>query len=365
MTASNNGGTYGSGVYLSNASNNTLADVTASNSTYGVYLDSASNNTLTGVTASNNTNYGVYFTNSTNSLTNSTDNTLSNATLSANNYGVYLYNNSNYNILADVTASNDATASNNYSIGLLLYNSSYNTLENVGSSGNYYGVYLYSSYGYPNTFTGLLKVGNNIYVNCLVSGGTSMGLDGTCTANGASDVTNDSTITLANSFVGKVTSDDVANASDSSGMVASFPDPAAFDWVRFDNKYRGWGIDGTTLTYGRWTTGAGRIWDWSLLATDTVIKDVLSLPTGNGTIMHSWSDATNTTFLRNAVEIAGDGIGNDNGLCESGETCRYTPNIGSYQGSGNLVSAGTITTGTTLTNITLMKFATNGEAAQP
>ena len=66
-----------------------------------------------------------------------------------------------------------------------------------------------------------------------------------------------------------------------------------------------------------------------------------------------------TTFLRNAVEIPGDGVGNDNALCESGETCLYTPNIGSYQGHGNVVSAGNFTSGT-LTGITLMKYATNG-----
>ena len=87
-------------------------------------------------------------------------------------------------------------------------------------------------------------------------------------------------------------------------------------------------------------------------ASDTVLRNALSLPTGNDTI-------TNTTFLRHAVEISGDGIGNDNGLCETGETCVYTPNIGSYQGHGGLVSAGTFTDGT-LTGITLMQYATNG-----
>jgi len=42
----------------------------------------------------------------------------------------------------------------------------------------------------------------------------------------------------------------------------------------------------------------------------------------------------------------------------------YTPNIGSYQGSGDLVSAGAFIPGS-LIGITLMKFATNGEPAQP
>jgi|GEM_PF-5693404 len=39
-----------------------------------------------------------------------------------------------------------------------------------------------------------------------------------------------------------------------------------------------------------------------------------------------------TTFLANASEIIGDNIGNDNGLCESNETCVHNANIGAYQG---------------------------------
>ena len=66
-----------------------------------------------------------------------------------------------------------------------------------------------------------------------------------------------------------------------------------------------------------------------------------------------------TTFLRNAIEIIDDSIGNENGLCESNETCLYSPNLGGYQGHGNLISAGAFTPGT-LTGITLLKYETNG-----
>jgi len=66
-----------------------------------------------------------------------------------------------------------------------------------------------------------------------------------------------------------------------------------------------------------------------------------------------------TTFLRNAVEIMDNGLGNENGLCESNETCLYTPNIGAYQGHGNLISAGPFTNGV-ITNVTLMKYEFNG-----
>ena len=36
------------------------------------------------------------------------------------------------------------------------------------------------------------------------------------------------------------------------------------------------------------------------------------------------------TVLRNAIEIIGDGIGDDDGLCGTNESCIYTPNIGAY-----------------------------------
>lgn len=373
VTASNTGGT---GIMLTNSMNNTLRDVTASNNSIngvslggmknnitgmmasnngvnGVYLNIASNNILAGVTASNNAN-GV-------NLTNSTNNIITSITASNNSaMGVTLNNPASKNTFAGVTVSNN-------NVGVYLNTAANNTLAGVTASNNATGVYLRTASN--NTFTGLLKIGGNS-ANCTVSGGTFPGLvTGTCAANGTSDAINDNTITLANAFVGKVTSDDVANASDTSGT-ASFPAaPAAFDWGHLGNSYRGWGIDASAAfpdvaLRGKWITGTGRIWDWSLLASDTVNRGALSLPTGVDTLTHTWSDSSTTTFLRNAVEIAADGIGNDNGLCESGETCRYTPNIGSYQGSGVLVSAGTFTDGS-LVGITLMKFATNGEAAQP
>jgi len=86
---------------------------------------------------------------------------------------------------------------------------------------------------------------------------------------------------------------------------------------------------------------------------------VLALPDGSATLEHSFIGGGGAnTFLQHAIEIA-DGIGNNNLLCESHETCLYTPNIGSYQGHGTLISAGTFTDGT-LTGITLMRYGSNG-----
>ena len=164
---------------------------------------------------------------------------------------------------------------------------------------------------------------------------------------------------MAGSFVAKADSDS-ENSSDFGGTAAY---TESMDWANFENDFRGWGMDGGTFPNadqrGRCDSGTCRIWDWSMTVADTVVKDVLVLPAGNDIITHTWSDSSTTTFLRNSVEIGGDDIGNDNGLCESNETCLFTPNIGSYQGHGQLISAGSFTDGT-LVGITLLRYGNNG-----
>ena len=243
------------------------------------------------------------------------------------------------------------------------------------------GVDMLSTTGVYSYFTGIIKTTNA--VSC-TGAGTDAGLPNgsgiACTLTNNSDFNLVSTsLTPANSFVGKVTGDDPQNASDSGGVSAY---AVGMDWVRFSNPFRAYGNDGGTFpiaaNQGRCTTGSCRIWDWSLKAGDTQYRDALPVPNGNMTAAHKWSagsqvactqpgavwfgtgtcnyppypgntstcilwtggstatSACLTTFLRNAYEIIGDNIGNENGLCESNEACIYTPNIASYQGHGNL-----------------------------
>ena len=79
-----------------------------------------------------------------------------------------------------------------------------------------------------------------------------------------------------------------------------------------------------------------------------------------GGVWDAGKKACRTTFLRNSVEISGDGSGNDNGLCESNERCLVTANIGAYQGHGALQSAGNIGAGGKITGVKLFKYAANG-----
>lgn len=380
----------GDGVYLQSSSNNSLSNITVTNNLWeGVFLsNSSNNNTLSNITATNNTDNGVY-------LSGSTDNSLSNITAANNgNIGIALQSSSDnslsnittvnnllYGILLQFASNNslsNVSAANNGNNGVRIANSADNSLLNVASAHNgNYGVALATA---TNTYiSGLLKVGRNPLGDCIDNGGTTFS-DVDCTAVAPSDFTLTQGVTLASSFIGKIMTDDILNTSDTSGG-ASYPaDPAIFDWTSFDNNYRGWGKDAAfpgSASRGLWTTGMGHIWDWSLALYDDgdpgpdgnpgggddipAIESVLVIYlTGDAanTITHNWTSGS-TTYLRNASEIMGTG-GNDNGLCETDETCLFTPNIGSYQGHGILQSAGDFTGGDTITGVILVGYPDNG-----
>jgi hypothetical protein len=235
--------------------------------------------------------------------------------------------------------------------------------------------------------SGLLLT-HNLGADCYSVGGTAPGLtDGTCAGTDLSTsltVVNGTGITSANSFVGKVTTQDL-NGSNLLGSAAYPVVSSLFDWFTFSNPfglsllmnpYRGWGRDGGAAypdfgysnSWQAWSGTPGRIWDFSLLSTDTVLRNrtangvtpnavisglatdpcpawlsgntvITDLAngevTGNGNGICEFGEVcAGRTFLANAYEVIGSG-GNDNGLCESGETCIAAPNFGAYQGHGD------------------------------
>ncbi len=384
VNAANNGI---AGILMKRSSNNTLTDIVAiNNRSGGIYLqNSSSTNTLLNITTANSSGAGVGL------FYGSINNIMSNVTVINSQFGLILNSGSTNNTLLNMAAAN------NLASGIsLLGSSNNNTLSNTAAA-NIGGSGVSLDTSSNNTFTGVLKVGNNTTSDCSVTAGTLPGLvDTTCANNGSSNAALTTGITMAASFVGKVITDDTKNVSDTNGTATYPAFPDTFDWTNFENHYRGWGRDGSAFPDTRqqlqWTStaGTGRIWDLSLANGDTgdsgnpVIQNVLAVQLiGNAanTLEHTWVgvaadqtactalvpgsvwnavDDCRSTFLRNASEIADDSIGNNNGLCESGETCLYTPNMGSYQGHGTLQSAGVFTDGDTLTGITLMQYPTNG-----
>jgi len=185
-------------------------------------------------------------------------------------------------------------------------------------------------------------------------------------------------------FVGRVTADDTANLSDNNSADMLGPGLALYqniyDWFHFENGFRGWASNSNNSTCGYNATC--RIWDLSLRATDTTIRGVNAVPGGNDVTVHAWDVANyldpqaacgnfvgatwdsvaltcTTKSLANAVEILGDMVGNEDGFCQSGERCLYTPNIASYQGHGELIKLTPFVDGT-ISGVTLYGYSING-----
>ncbi|MEW5850111.1 MAG: NosD domain-containing protein [Myxococcota bacterium] len=142
---------------------------------------------------------------------------------------------------------------------------------------------------------------------------------------------------------------------------------------------RAWGLAGaagSAQAQGRWSTGAGLQWDWSLRSTDSQVRN--ALPPEDSVLVHRWSaedepacglipgaqwtsrcpvppyPATDcpvpdagmvlgcfSEHHRRALELVDDNVGNNNGLCESDERCVRITNFGAYQGHGVPVPSST------------------------
>ncbi|MCK5616862.1 right-handed parallel beta-helix repeat-containing protein [Candidatus Pacearchaeota archaeon] len=398
-----------SGIYIYNGSkNNKLRDiVVVNNGNDGMYASTSLSNDIDRVYAANNTLDGIDIGASSN------DNWIRNVIATNNGqrgialsgdrirlFNAVAANNVQQSvsvlgkdvIIANVTATNSAydafTSYANYGVmkNIAAVNSAragitvvgdYTAYENIASAQNaWYGVWL-SSASTGNNFTGNLKVGGNDIYDCYVeseTASTSLSDDVSASSAHAGLCLQGSTSTFGtaavgiypiDSFVGKVMTDDLTNASDTNGLATY---ESITDWTSFDSFYRGWGVDGAAWPdpsqRDRCTSGNCRIWDWRLAIGDTgdggspVFLGVNPVPTGNDVITHAWLDGTTTTFLSNAVEIEGDGFGDDDILCEANEACLYTPNIGAYQGHGNLVW--TSFTPGTITGVVLYRYESNG-----
>ena len=393
-------GNGGHGIYLFRWDLSLLDQVIATNNTgNGVYISQSDGAMVSNGTSNNNGGDGFYL-GSANAI---------NVNLTATNNGNNGINENSGSIMISASAINNGffgllLSNNTHNSSLLSLNNSADGVITGGSSGisnlvsannTGFGINIPSDFDY---FTGLLEIGSNVAGDCdidgfttdpgLVQGGPNGNPDNSCVLAGTSDATLIAGIDASTSIVGKVTTDDTVNLDDN-----ATPGTVLFqnisNWVAFEHSYRAWGKDGSAFSNADNQDACAtidetcRIWDWSAATADTgnasaaAVYDVVSIPTGDDVFVHTWNfnsasqadcdtnfpgsvwdgvSRCETTYLRHAYEIAGDAIGNDNYLCESGETCLYTPNIGSYQGHGALVDAGAIGTGTTLENISLKKY---------
>jgi len=276
---------------------------------------------------------------------------------------------------------------NNEGSGIMIDNPTLNQARNTFLHSAYInnGAAVNNIFQTTNTdyFTGVFKKDSP----CVPDGAIGIS-DIACNPAGLSDFTPTTITTPTTIFRGKVS--DLTNTSDDAFGYAAYS--LSNDWSYFDNIFRGWGMYDATafpnaLHRDRCITNC-QIFDLSLSASSSEIRNILPCPNGNSVTTQYWyatgqtNDAScnlvfpgskyfsatdcRTTFLRDAIESIGDGTGNDNGLCESNENCLYTPNIGSYQGHGSTKSASAVSgcsdigTGGIITNVKLYQYSTNG-----
>jgi len=398
------------GLAISGGSNNLLEYITASLNFLGVMLyNSPSNNALYQINAFNNEDIGLQTSGNNNYLV---QGIFSNNVTSGGNSGFWIEGNNG--VTSQITANNNANASGLYSQNVT--DGTFNNLvfaNNTGGGLSFDGgtttaitasqIVATNNSGPGITsnaastgFYGVMMGGNNTGGDCATwAGGTTGIINSTCTntgADGSNTYTGQASTavfranrTLASSFVGKVTTTDTANASNTNGTASWPTNYFTFDWLNFSNIFRGWGIDGSTFpnanNQGEWIlSGTGRIWDWSLKATDTVILNT----TGNGSTSNgaftpgsncpaasdgnvTVTDAYGRTYLLNAMEVMDpfspqySNTGNHNGLCETGETCIYTPNFGAYQGEGTLSQCTFVQNSGAVSGVTMWGYSTNGD----
>lgn len=122
------------------------------------------------------------------------------------------------------------------------------------------------------------------------------------------------------------------------------------------------------------------LWDFTMKSGSPVLNINAAPRAPNSFLEHTWSvSASNdndcairapgskfasvntcvSRHLKFTYELVGDEVGNDNGLCESNETCVFSPNAGAYQGEGALGDA-QVFSNSEFEKITLLRFARNG-----
>jgi hypothetical protein len=223
-------------------------------------------------------------------------------------------------------------------------------------------------------FQGMLMVPSTS--DCQVSGGSNVYLDPATCAHGGPGMGTPALVqpSLAATFVGK-TADTSNGSADGSGTApyATLEAPTA-DYVNFEHWMRGWGRGGSDFPDGsnvRWCDGGTcQIYDLSLRAGDTVLRaehgtleDGATCPASVDASVASnvVTDFAGRIFLKNAIELMGDGVGDDNTLCESNEACLFAPNLGAYQGHGNPRGRSCeLNGGNGVISVQLLGFSANG-----
>lgn len=373
------GNTSGIGIQMSSGSGKNIFENISvfNNSLKGIEMSSSgsSSNLFINITSVSNLNSGILID------LNSPGNIIMNSTLSLNGQtGMTVNSGSTFIMNSFISNNNSASEGFNCTVGdldmtalnTILTNNNVNaSAAQINSQGN--GTVNFKRY------MGLFKSSGS----CTGGGAVFDGISASgCLGIGQSDFTNQATdYSSVNPFISNSpkSSSDTVNSDFSTGTKTY---ASNLSWGGFQNFYRTAGKENanpfpsTNLLSTCSGASTCRLYDWSFSSSDSTARNSVVCPEK---LSRPTLTVSSQTILRNTYEILGDSIGDDDGLCESNEECIYTPNIGAYQGHGNLVPASTANTyyassqnqcsdtistvsgsDGTVTNIKLYKYEKNG-----
>ncbi len=377
----------GYGVRVDESDSNVIDEVIAINNDSGVTVSGGSHQVFSRLTVANSADTGVYFVSGGGiaSL-----NVFSDIVSANNGFGLRLLTGGESNTFAHVTLTNNA-------IGLR-ENLSRTSLHNCVAVNNNTGL---EASGAASTFSHLVAGYGNVGVrvvppasdirflgvlvadksgdDCQLAGGTNPGIDTDCNPTDSSAFIKVGTMATPPQFGGAIAAPgDAVNTSDADGTALG---SSISDWSRFENRYRGWGLDGGAAfpsdLHRQECLAADtcRIWDWQLRSSDPILRNrtgngqaenspfvagMSCPPEVHGDVVATDQQAPSNIYLLNAKEILLDHIGDEDGLCETDESCLYTPNFGAYQGHGVVSTVPCIFASGTVANVVMYAYATNG-----
>lgn len=187
------------------------------------------------------------------------------------------------------------------------------------------------------TFSNYLKLGTLATKCSYGTGTTTLGV-GTADCISANGNTFTRTVGHAGYSLFKGYTNDTANLHGSSGW-SGLAFASITDYVNFESLSRIW----TPLSTGAWPNGASRgkcasgscgIFDFTFGTGGAAFKNINGIFSANLTCpeitrgSNSQSSSQIYTHLQGVAEYMLDGVGNEDGLCESDELCYFLPDVG-------------------------------------
>ncbi len=198
---------------------------------------------------------------------------------------------------------------------------------------------------------------NTTNCNVLNSAKSNPGLSNTCQPIGNSSAIILSGVNYSQNFIGEST--DSVNLHNSGSALFE----TISDWFNFENVNRVWGFLNSRMACNS-TGQTCKIVDLSIntLSNEiqnyhgTITEDTPCPPSVNGNKTITSLFILEIIFLEHAIEIMDDHIGNENGFCESFESCYFTPNIGFDQNENGAKHSCIFTDGTGSNGVTNVKM---------